>query len=261
MYKRLCCLCNVEIEHPNLHAYKQAIKRGRPCWRCSKKPANAKPRSFEKACTTCGHKTFYTSQEAKVVGCKSCAMKKLHADNPDRASGKNNPMYGTSAIKKWRDTLPQEQFEAKLLSLKAKRSANSVGENNPMFGKPAPLKSGNGISGKYKGLHFRSLLELAFLERFEQINGHLPKSAESLAYMTKLENGRNYFPDFVDGDLVFEIKPSKLIGTPENALKIAAASRRFGCNFLVVTERELDNYHGIKKRLHAFSELVLNLWA
>jgi len=40
-----------------------------------------------------------------------------------------------------------------------------------MYGKPAPIGSGNGWSGWYKGWYFRSLLELSFMinviERFK----------------------------------------------------------------------------------------------
>lgn len=46
-------------------------------------------------------------------------------------------------------------------------SEKASGKNNPMYGKPSPLMSGSSFSGYYKDFHFRSLPEYYFIKRHE----------------------------------------------------------------------------------------------
>ena len=249
MLFRKCPICNDKIAHPNEHAFKQAVKRNRPCQKCKSKVSI--PRTFPKSCETCGHISYYSSAGGSIKRkCRACQVKAMHASNPLRMAGENNPMYR-------KNSLANLSPEA-LSQLKKLRSENATGKNNPMFGKPSPLKSGRGISGSWKGVHFRSLLELAFLEHCEQYLGVLPKSAETKEYRLLLESGRHYFPDFVLKDKIYEIKPSRLLNTYENKMKVEAGKAYYGEKFLVMTELDLPNYKGLNRRLGEFHLLELN---
>jgi hypothetical protein len=185
--------------------------------------------------------------------CKSCSVKEHHRKNPARVSGENNPMFGTSAEEKW---APHEVEMRKQLRSRKMSEARS-GSKNPMFGRPAPKGSGRGISGKWDGVYFRSLLELAFLEWFKETYQCMPQTAETINFKTALPNGKNYFPDFAGNGCVYEIKPMRLLKSGTNPLKIQAGIDRWGPNFVVITEQSL-NYHDIHERLHLFENLHLN---
>lgn len=102
------------------------------------------------------------------------------------------------------------------------------GEKNGQYGKPAPLGSGNGWSGWYKGKHFRSLYELSYivnvLDRFS-INYELAESTRYKIPYTKSDGSRGtYFPDFIVNDkYLIEIKPKGLWSTKSVQLKANAA--------------------------------------
>jgi len=126
--------------------------------------------------------------------------------------------------------------------IKKKISNKTFGENNPMFGKPSPKGSGNGWSGWYNDIFFRSILELSYLKYLidNEINF---ESAEKSKYAIEYNNGsikRKYFPDFylIDDDILIEVKPSKLINTEQNKQKFKEAKKRD--NFLILTENEIE---------------------
>lgn len=248
MLFRKCPICDDRIIHPNESAFKQAVKRNRPCQKCKSKVSI--PRTFPQSCETCGHISYYSRASCKVERkCRACQVKAMHISNPSRMVGENNPMYRKNPFA----NLSPEA----LVRLKKFRSENAAGKNNPMFGKPPPLKSGRGISGTWKGIHFRSLLELAFLEKCYN-EGQMPQSAETKEYRILLDNGHYYFPDFVLGQKVVEVKPSRLLNTPENILKIKAGKMRYGSAFVVLTEKDLTNYKGLMKRIDEFDMLILD---
>jgi hypothetical protein len=251
MFFRNCPKCDKEISHSNKVARNNAETWQRLCAECGLIFRNAKknPRIYPSNCLQCGRERMYSSPNKVVNNCKSCSIAKSHQLDPNRLKGSNNPMFGKNPLE---HLSPERKKELSL-----KHSQNARGEKNPMFGKPSPLKSGRGISGTYKGLHFRSLLELAFLEHFELEYNTLPLSAEIQEFRVDLGNGHTYCPDFVSGETVFEIKPAKLLNTSENSLKIVKGKERFA-NYTVVTEKQLPNYQSIRNRLHEFSELVLN---
>lgn len=102
------------------------------------------------------------------------------------------------------------------------------------------------LCGRFKGIHFRSSYELAFLIEMH-FSGEAVESAESVRFACKYrrENGveSSYFPDFFlpDKNLVIEIKNTKLCSLQNNILKFEAARTRYGSSFSVLTERELVN--------------------
>lgn len=121
-----------------------------------------------------------------------------------------------------------------------KKISGRVGELNPQFGKPAPVGSGCGWGGWYTGEYFRSLGELSWLYHARKA-GIEYVSGESKKYMVPYVyqgSNRNYFPDYVCGNTVIEIKPSALQDTEQNILKREAAAIHFpsmGMEYKVVS--------------------------
>jgi hypothetical protein len=156
---------------------------------------------------------------------------------------KENKKYNTLPyFQVWVNKYGIDIANQKLHDLKIRHSKNSSGENNPMFGRPAPEGSGNGWSGWYKGIFFRSLLELAFLKKMieEGINfesGEL--KCHGIPYVMD-DTNRTYFPDYylVDTETYVEIKPKRLTLSRENMIKFEAA--KLSCNnFQVITEYDI----------------------
>jgi len=161
-------------------------------------------------------------------------------------NGKNNNNYGGvysgSRIIKKGKTYDEIYGIEKSTIIKNKLSKNTSGKNNPMYGKPSPIGSGNGWSGWYKKIYFRSLLELSYLfylldNKILFENGELKK--HSIKYKM---NGidRTYYPDFylIDSKTIVEIKPKKLINTAINKCKFAAANKKYN-KFTILTEDDI----------------------
>jgi len=160
----------------------------------------------------------------------------------------SNPFGGIKG-KSYEEIYGKEKSE----KIKDKLSKKMSGENNHMYGKPSPKKSGNGWSGYYKNLYFRSLLELSFILKMENDNV-LIESAEKQKFKIEYKiNGstKNYFPDFYlpKEDILVEVKPKHLINSFINKLKFNEAKRKF--NFKVITEDDL-----IKINVKELKELI-----
>lgn len=205
-------------------------------------------------------KTFeemYGEEKAKQL------KQKLHDD----FSGEKNPMYGDYAhTKGWRRTaekirgkhLEDVYGEEKGKKIRKRLSEVSSGKNNPMYGRPAPTGSGNGWSGWYKGFYFRSLLELAYLiskSSLEKI-----KSAEyiKIPYIDWKGRERNYIPDYIEDNVLIEIKPKKLLGTVDNKAKFEAAKKycdTHNLNFVILTEDNIQKDFNKIKELYFSNEV------
>jgi hypothetical protein len=128
----------------------------------------------------------------------------------------SNIQSGTSK-KYWNNITPDQ----------AKRHIH-IGSKNGMFGKPSPIKSGNGYSGWYNGLFFRSLRELNYMVNVLEKRNISYETAETKFYRIEYTsyNGvkRTYCGDFIVADRYYvEIKPKRLFNTVENTLKRNAA--------------------------------------
>lgn len=177
-------------------------------------------------------------------------------------SGKNNPMYGdhnhTKGLIKHNDFRKGKTFEEifgkeKAKIIKSKLSISNSGSNNPMFGKPSPIGSGNGWSGWYNNIYFRSLLELSFL-----IVNKNAKSAEyiKIPYKNYKNVIRIYHPDFIEKDFFYEIKPKKLLNSKDNILKFQAAEKYCKNNQLIYKILTEDDIKKISTE--EIKELYLN---
>jgi hypothetical protein len=124
----------------------------------------------------------------------------------------------------------------------------------------------NHLTGWYNGLYFRSSLELSFLVNN---NDKVFLSCENNKYKIIYDdNGKQrvYYPDYTDGIMIYEIKPTGLLGNYINKLKIQEGINVHGDNYKVITEvespyitkeliRELINHGQVK--LNKRAEIVL----
>lgn len=177
-------------------------------------------------------------------------------------SGKNNPMYGdhnhTKGLIKYNNfrkgkTLEETFGKEKAKIIKSKLSVLNSGSGNPMFGKPSPIGSGNGWSGWYNNIYFRSLLELSFL-----IANKNAKSAEyiKIPYKNYKNVIRIYHPDFIEKDFLYEIKPKKLLNSKDNILKFQAAEKYCKDNQLIYKILTEDDIKKVSTK--EIKELYLN---
>lgn len=174
--------------------------------------------------------------------------------NSARETLKENQKFNTLPFfQVWVNKYGLEVANKKLQKLKELKSKNATGEKNPMFGKPSPQGSGNGWSGWYKNIFFRSLLELAYLKELIDKNLNFESAEQKKHGISYTLDGvnRTYFPDYylVDTDTYVEIKPKRLTESRENVLKFEAAKSLY--NFHVITE------HDVKK---LSDEEIVNLY-
>lgn len=141
--------------------------------------------------------------------------------------GTDNGMYGKSFYQRWVELYGVEEADRRLSEYKRKHSESSRGEKNPWYGKNAPIGSGNGWSGWYKGWYFRSLKELTYMIDVIEANGFQWQSLESKEFDIHYEmDGEKhvYHGDFlVNGNVFVEIKPKRLMNTKINVAKRKAA--------------------------------------
>lgn len=243
----------------------------RNCPQCKKQINYKKPISLEhandlnyqfKLCRSCisssvmKGKTVY-DQWLKKYG-KEIADQKLKEMKKKQSlnnKGEKNSNYGgkysrfESAIK-WNKenlkgkTLEEVYGEEKAKNIKHKIGKSNSGENNPMYGKESPQGSGNGWSGHFKKVQFRSINEFFYLKYLFDNNIEFD-NAEKKKYRVLYEfNGtkRSYSMDFYlpESDEYIEIKPKKLVNTPLNIAKFSAAIEVYGNKFKILTEDNLQ---------------------
>lgn len=94
------------------------------------------------------------------------------------------------------------------------------------------------LTGWFNGLYFRSSLELSFLIKNCNI---IYESCENNLYGIEYFVGgrcKMYYPDFTDGNKVYEIKPTSLLNYKDNSLKLNLGFEKYGSNFVVITEKD-----------------------
>lgn len=99
-------------------------------------------------------------------------------------------------------------------------------------------KNVNHLSGWYNNLHFRSSLELSFLINNQN---EVFESCENESYKIPYKIGnkeKSYYPDFTNGNFIYEIKPKSLLKYKDNLFKIDSAKKVYGEKYKVITEEE-----------------------
>lgn len=241
----------------------------RNCPECGKKLSYTRNSSLKKAeiknskCSECARpKNFKHSAETLRIISEKCTGYK-HSDESlqkisKASSGKNNPMYGKKVYECWIKKYGKEIANKKQKELNEKRSKNMSGEKNPMYGRPSPEGSGNGWSGWYKNIYFRSILELSYLKYLFDNNIKF-EIAEKRKYAIKYINNKgvekNYFADFylIDSQELIEVKPKKILNYLENKNKFLAAKQIYGDKFKILTEEHIS-----KITKHEIDQLYLD---
>lgn len=275
-FKRNCPKCNCEITYKSKYSLINANKKNSKCKSCGLKEImtdEVKKRMSERVKGENNPMFGKTGNLNPFFGKKHTEeTKKKIIDGRDYSvykteefrqkisklsKGNNNPMYGKSVYDVWVEKYGKEIADEKMIEYKKKQSLNNSGEKNSMYGKPAPINSGNGICGWYKGWFFRSLLELSYMifviERFNLDW----ESGESEKYKIKYEvDGvkRNYFPDFViNKKYIVECKPKKLNLTSINQTKFEFAKNYCDDNGFIFKTRDIP-----KIKQENLSEMVNN---
>lgn len=103
------------------------------------------------------------------------------------------------------------------------------------------ISKSNNVShfcGWYNGLYFRSSLELSFL--FLHKEKSLISCEKNKYKIIYEKDGKQkvYYPDYTDGEYIYEIKPSTLLEYKNNVLKISKGLEIYGDKYKVITEKE-----------------------
>jgi len=175
--------------------------------------------------------------------CKSCSLKLAYSEGRVKDKrGANNPAFGTTITSRLINKYGEVEGVQKLDTWKNKQSIAKTGELNPSYGKLYE-NGGRSIKGWYKGLFFRSTYELAFVIDFETKHKKLPHSAEN-KIVIPLNNGRTYTPDYFYENVIYEIKPKRLLITLSVQDKTTAANifcREHNQVYMVITESDLSS--------------------
>ena len=232
-----------------------------------------------KSCITskmCKGKTFIDRMGLqKSLEIKEKMSFALKGKKPNRKNRKwtKEQKENLKRVRPNKGTFEELYGKEKALKIKKNMSKATSGKNNPMYGKPSPKGSGNGWSGWYKGRYFRSLLELTYMVRvLENVEWEsAEKSKYNIPYIDWNGIERSYFPDFVVGNKIIEIKPKNLKNSKNVLLKEAAAIK--WCNennfeYIIVSDieklsnEEIKTLYDLKliKFIDRYEEKYRNLW-
>lgn len=261
-YTRHCPICGKSITHNNRYYGICAERDGRRCRSCSATEINLRPgmrdefvtRYATKGANTGEQNAFFGRSHTEEVREKIRCMDRSHFQTEDFrrkmsdiTAGKKNPMFGRTVQEVWEEKYGIYVAQEKLRAVAERISTAKTGEKNPMFGRPAPQGSGNGWSGWFKGVYFRSLRELSFMVSLENDN-ETWKTGEAaglrINYTDWRGRKRTYVPDFLLGLKVFEIKPRKLFHSPSVVIKRTAAEQycaEHGLEYCLVDPKPLSN--------------------
>lgn len=232
MFIRKCPSCKKDIKYTSKYTLKYANDRETECLSCSaskniKKINGAVKRGeLDNGFKGKSH-SKETIKKLKRVDKSYTKTKEFRNKISVASKGNKNPMYGKSFYSIWKDKYGKDFADKKLKQFKKNVSNATIGKNNPMYGKPSPQGSGNGWSGWYNGVFFRSLLELSFIINYLERFDFKYTTAETNEYAIKYtfnNKSRTYFADFIISEkYMVEIKPSKLHHTPLVESKTKAA--------------------------------------
>lgn len=231
-YKRICPNCENEITYSTKHTLQRAINKNSICKKCRRIP-ELNP--------------FYGKKHTKGTKKKLSEVDKSYMKTKEFTKSVIKGMNGNTNRKPfydcWVDRYGKEIADSKLKDFRLKQSNNNKGEHNPMFGKPSPQGSGNGWSGWYNGVFFRSRLELSCMVMYDN-NNIKYQTMENRKYAIPYTNQegveRRYYPDLLlDDGTVIEVKPKKLLEIKTNISKFKRAKEIYGNKFKIMTEEDI----------------------
>lgn len=250
-YERNCPQCNSLIVYQSNSGFWLGKKKNSKCRKCSSKDSGFIDRYATKGKNTGSDNAFFgqnhsaeTIEKIKDRDGSAYRTDEFREKMSKVTSGDKNPMYGKTIYEIWVEKYGEEEAKQKELDRKEKLSKASSGKNNPMYGKPAPNGAGNGWKGWFQNKFFRSLRELCFMiwlleSKLEWSTGE----AISISYIDSLGHDRTYRPDFLVGNKIYEIKPTRLIDSPNNQLKMKALKKYCKKHNLTyeIKDIEIDN--------------------
>lgn len=195
---------------------------------CNKTMKKINNQPLFRLCPVCQNKITYAYKSDLVkANKKNCFCKKCMINNGKFARGQKTANKDSHYVC-WERKYGKEIAQTKLNQEKQLHSKNNRGKGNPMYGKPAPIGSGNGWSGWYKGWYFRSLLELSFMinviERFNMPWISAENQTYKISYIDINLKQRNYYADFIiDNKYIVECKPKWQLNLKINKLKFNQA--------------------------------------
>jgi len=121
---------------------------------------------------------------------------------------------------------------------KKKISEQLINHYKNNLNRNVPKSNKNHLSGWYNNIFFRSSLELSFLiNNSDKVFESCENKNFAVEYNVN-EKKKIYYPDYTDGNLIFEIKPFSLINHNNNQIKTKFAKEKYGDKFILVTEIE-----------------------
>lgn len=246
MYYRNCPQCGKELSHTTKKNRNSAKKKQRHCYNCARllfyqtpagEEAKKKLSEYNRIHNQGVGNPFYGHTHSKDSLERMSNAQKNKDNSVYRTkefkekmskitAGEKNPMYNRKVYDIWLEKYGETEAKARLSQWSKKQSANTKGSKNPMFGKPTPNGAGNGWGGWYKEWYFRSLRELSYMINVIELNQYQWERGEKLSIPYTNYDGaeRTYRPDFLlNGSIIIEVKPKKLMETPANRLKKEAA--------------------------------------
>lgn len=227
-FSRSCPDCHAIIISKGWYNYKQSVIKNRVCKKCCGK--------HRKELYSGINNPFYGKKHTTETKSKIREVNRNYTKTVEFSNSVKNGMKGNtnrlSNYECWVKKYGKEEADQKLKDASLKKSKKSSGSNNPMYGKPSPKGSGNGWSGWYSGIFFRSLRELSYLVYLKENNikfKTLENKEHAIEYVDYEGRKRKYFPDFMLIDLneVVEIKPKRLWNTPTVVAKKDAALKHY----------------------------------
>lgn len=250
-YLRICPKCDGEITYATKYSFEHGIKNNSQCKTCL---AQAKLQKIHEEIRNGDRLPLFQGKshtETTKDKIRNHPNQKLVHDhhnykNRSMPAGADHHFTGSSFVQCWINKYGQEHADQLLTEYKNKKSIAMSGEKNHMYGKASPQGSGNGISGWFNGMFFRSLLELNFLVTCHKLNYNV-RSAECKEFQVKypgIDFERNYYPDFILNDkYIVECKPIRLVQTINNQAKIKAAMEKWGSEkFKVISPPKFSIY-------------------
>lgn len=225
IWTRQCPECEKELTYKQKAHRNKLAKSDACCMSCAKKKCVKNKNPFY------GKKHL---EETKIkisnyIKCNPVIKSQSLLDSISNSmKGSKNPMFGKSIYDIWLNKYGKAEADKKIILLNEKRKINATGEKNPMYGKPSPQGSGNGWSGWYKNVFFRSLHELSYIVMVLEKEKKKWKSAEfiKIPYKNWDDKWKTYHPDFLVNEIeIVEIKPTRLQTSTGVKLKCDAARK------------------------------------
>ena len=219
-----------------------------------------------------------TNQQDKEITRKKSMLDKYGVDNPTKLDHVKNILSEKLTGKKqnrsdeWQKNIIESKRRNGTLKHTKETKTKIVNSINNYYSKNldrekyiSTLNNIKHFCGWYNGLYFRSSLELSFLFINDDKSFITCEKNEYKIVYEKDDKQKVYYPDYTDGEFIYEIKPSTLLNYKDNNLKIKKAIEIYGDKYKVITEKEVpyikksDIFDLIEKGVVVVNQKSLNI--